>query len=404
MDLKDFIFNTSFHPASKMSFDELYAGLNKEVEDIYINKQVNGDLELYNYSVNCSFEKHWNEFTLIARGLILDVKNKKIVAMCLPKFFNYGEAWIKTSENEGISPELPKEGFTIGEKIDGSCCFVWMVDGEWHTSTRGSFFSEQAIWAEDFLRKNIKTEYLNPKFTYICEVIYPENRIVVKYDYAGLVLLSAYCGEEGENYGKECDRIYLDGIAQKTGLRRPKVYGYKSVDDLLKISETLKYDQEGFVVRFENGYRVKVKGREYCAVHRIISGCKPLTIWEMMSECQDLVAVKKLLPEEFWKDFDGIVSILTSKVELYLKQVKEFFEATKHLSDKEVGLMFTDNFLPVICKKFVFHCRKNKFLDEIEKPGKTRKSFFNYFRPTNNVLEGYKPTSSLTRFSQNDDL
>jgi hypothetical protein len=84
VEIENFV-NSRNHPVHLLSFDEIYAGLMIEVEAGYINKQVKGDLELFNYSVNATFEKHWNKFTLVARGLILCPTQKKVVALPMPK-------------------------------------------------------------------------------------------------------------------------------------------------------------------------------------------------------------------------------------------------------------------------------------------------------------------------------
>jgi RNA ligase len=54
-------------------------------------------------------DKAWNQFTLMARGLILCPSEKRVVATPIPKFFNYGEVL--------DVPELP---FNATVKMDGS--------------------------------------------------------------------------------------------------------------------------------------------------------------------------------------------------------------------------------------------------------------------------------------------
>ena len=40
------------------------------------------------YSSSCVYDGQWNDATLIARGLVLDVENQTVVATPFPKFFN----------------------------------------------------------------------------------------------------------------------------------------------------------------------------------------------------------------------------------------------------------------------------------------------------------------------------
>jgi hypothetical protein len=102
---------TSKHPAFSMPFDALYQGLQKELLDGNVSVVTSNDLELYNYTIQCQFDNLWNIFSLMARGLILCPKEKKVIAAPFPKFFNYGE----------LTYSLPSEPFSTTEKMDGCC-------------------------------------------------------------------------------------------------------------------------------------------------------------------------------------------------------------------------------------------------------------------------------------------
>ena len=127
------------HPAIRIPFDELYAGIMAEVNAGFINRQVKDDLELFDYSRSCTLEGHWNPFTIVSRGLILCPTKKQVICLGILKFWNYGET-LYLPENEE---------FRATTKYDGSCAFLWNYQDSWHCSTRGSFYSDQAMWAED---------------------------------------------------------------------------------------------------------------------------------------------------------------------------------------------------------------------------------------------------------------
>lgn len=104
------------HPARTIDFDELVQGLFEEVSNGNINVNYHPEfphLALFKYSQDCVTEKRWNKFTIMARGLILDLKNKKVVATPFIKFWNCNE--IINYENF-FSPE-----FLATEKVDGCC-------------------------------------------------------------------------------------------------------------------------------------------------------------------------------------------------------------------------------------------------------------------------------------------
>lgn len=382
------------HPVAKLDFDILYIELNKRVQEGLINKIIhpNGAFELFNYTNQCSFEKHWDIYTRISRGLILDISKKRLVNFSLEKFMNYLE------ENM----PLPNESFEITTKYDGSCIFLWFNEYEnsWDVSTRGSFNSDQAIWAKKYLYNNIELDHLIKGNTYIAEVIYPANRIVVTYDFQGLVLITAY-----DENGYEYSRKGLEWLSLTGGFRLVETKQYASVDELVKVAETLKLDTEGFVVRFTNGYRIKIKGQRYCYVHRLISNVTPLCIWEMLCNCEDMENVVKELPSEFKKDFLTIKDILTNTYNHLLGELISLNETFKDKSDKETGIFLQnqygkcENAEPRL-EGFVFACRKNNFLEEVVKKSRWRERFFKLFRPTNNVLPGFIPSNNLNRFSE----
>jgi len=377
------------HPARLMDFDKLREGLQDEVDAGYVNCQTDETLglEIYKYSNSCVYDKHWNEFTLIARGLILAPKEKEVVATPFPKFFNFGE----------INTDLPDEPFDTFEKVDGSLGIIFYWRGHWCVATCLSFTSEQSRWAEKWLQDNIPFWQLHVSSTYLSEIVYPENRIVVPYDYSGLVLLGIY-----DKFGQEVAYDFVKSLADHSKFGVASRHQYNSVDDILKICKTLPATQEGFVVRFANGYRVKIKGDDYCRIHRLISRCTPLAVWEAMCECDDLDALKKDLPEEFGKDLDNIRGILFNKYKNLLEEIWQAYNATVEMSDCDLGMAIQSGKLPFsrMALSYVFPCRKGSFCGKVSKPGKIRRSLFKRFRPTANVLEGYVPSTAINRFEE----
>ena len=81
-------------------------------ERIGITDRVEPDTDraLYCYTSKCVYDEAWTDITVLARGLILDLADRRIVATPFPKFFNIGEGG-------RTIPDLPFETF---EKLDGS--------------------------------------------------------------------------------------------------------------------------------------------------------------------------------------------------------------------------------------------------------------------------------------------
>jgi RNA ligase len=309
-------------------------------------------------------------------GQILDPDSKRVVATPFPKFFNVGE-------KADTIPDLPFETF---EKLDGSLIILFHHKGEWRTATKGSLGSDQAKWAAAQIRDSDLSS-LDTETTYLAEAVYPENRIVVHYSYTGLVLLGAYRGD-----GAEAGYDDLLTLGDRLGWRVAKRHSFASVSELLALAKTLPPSEEGFVLRFSNGLRLKVKGDEYCRIHRLVSRLTPLAMWEAMQADDDLEAIRRQLPEEFWADFDNIIAILQRHVSELVAAVKTQADTVAELSDKEVGLRL-DTF-PAEVRRFIFPYRKagGDLLS-----GRTRDLVFRSIRPDGNRLEGYAPSTAMNR-------
>lgn len=365
------------HPARTMHFDTLWEGLQKNKENGLINetKSENG-LSLFAYTQECVYSKSWNEFTLMARGLILNPADKRIVATPFPKFFNLGE-------REESIPDLPFETF---EKLDGSLIILFCHDGKWRCATRGSFSSEQAKWSQEWIEQ-FDLSSLDFSVTYLLEAIYPENRIVVSYNFSGLVLLAGYHED-----GYQLSYLELQWFSEDLGWRIAQRHAYSSVSDLLATTKSLPATEEGFVIQFVNGHRLKIKGEEYCRIHRMVSRVTPLAIWEAMEANDNLDAFRQQLPEEFWDDFDSIRYLLSNQISSLMSRLVDQAMELVEKSDKEVGLML-DSFEPEV-RRLIFPFRK---VGAGLLGSRYRKMVYQIIRPTNNRLDGYSPSSSMNR-------
>ena len=80
-------------------------------------------------------------------------------------------------------------------------------------------------------------------------------------------------------------------------------------------------DEEGFVVRFESGLRVKIKGDEYMKIARMLSQMSPLSFWESMENGKVKKEYLQQLPEEFRKDYEPVVQKLEDLYEKVLFEI-----------------------------------------------------------------------------------
>jgi len=382
------------HPARTLPFQTLRELLLRELEAGNVVRSERDGLELWTYTTVCQFDRRWTLASLLSRGLVLDPAASRVAATPFPKFFNWGE----------MSFDLPRTGFEVTEKVDGSLAILFSHAGAWRVVTKGAFESEQARWAGNWLRERCSQRGLRAGCTYLMEAVYPSNRIVVRYPFEGLVLLSAYDEE-----GVEFPRVDLAGVADACGFRLVSIREHPTIDGLLHVAEQLSHQEEGFVVRFPNGLRVKIKGREYCRIHKLISNCTPLAVWEGLLKGDDLDASLRDLPEEFRRDFQAIRGLLDVRLKETVDAIRRARNATAGLSDKALGLLLqSGGALPdgSVCPheigRFVFADRKLDIFRAVEGDRRTREGVFRLFRPGRNRLEGYTPSSAMNRFADAD--
>jgi RNA ligase len=362
------------HPARIYDYWILCNGLQRAIEAGHVHRQTSGSLSIYCYTKQCVYERAWTPITKMARGLIIDHEAARVVATPFPKFFNVGEG-----DHVSI-PDLP---FEVFEKLDGSLIILFWHDGQWRTATKGSFQSDQAMAASNWLA-GFNLDALVPGYTYLFEWCSPDNRIVVPYDQPELVLLSIYLAD-----GCEVPHALVTSLAGWFGWRAAMRYHFDSISDLIAHAKALPSTQEGFVMRFHDGTRLKVKGEEYCRIHRMISRCTPLALWEMMRAGDDLEALRRDLPEEFWSDFDAIEHLLDIQLYSLIREAKEEAHTTVHLTDKQIGLMEG-----LKHKSLVFTLRKYGGGNLTDYP-RSREALYRAIRPTGNKLEGYMPSRSM---------
>jgi len=315
--------------------------LNEMIQANYVKVQKHPTeaFYIYNYTPQAQYERVWNECTLMCRGLILD-DAYQIIARPFEKFFNLGEC---------EEQEIPKEPFEVFEKMDGSLGISYWVNDKIQIATRGSFDSSQAHKANELLYGKYKESIpkLIENYTYLFEIIYPKNRIVLDYGQEeSLVLLAVIDKETGED-------IEIPSIGF------PIVKKYDGLNDLHALSTEEASNKEGFVVKFKSGYRLKVKFEEYVRIHRIISNVSSVSIWENLKTGEPFDEVLAGVPDEFYAWVKATRKSLLDEFQLVLAKSKEDFKVFDNR--KETALYFLQCRYPAV----LFNMLDNKPLDQV---------------------------------------
>ena len=221
--------------------------LEKLISMWYISKTKHPYLPLYiyNYTPKTQYEKKWNDLTISHRWLIKD-ELWNIVARSFNKIFNYSElSWAR------LKSIKTHEKFNVIEKLDWSLLIVFFYNWERHTATRWSFSSEQAIKWKSMLDISV----LDSNYTYLFEIIYPENRIVLNYEWERLVFL----GKTDKEWN-----IYRDNIFEDTY----KEYWEMTIKELLELREQWWTNIEWYVC-YNGNDMFKIKTDEYVELHKL---------------------------------------------------------------------------------------------------------------------------------------
>lgn len=131
-----------------------------------------------------------------------------------------------------------------------------------------------------------------------------KNRIVI--DYQGeekLVLLAGF-----EINGNEID-VQTDYYKNNFDV----VKRYDNLKDYTILKNLIKDDQEGFVIRFDSGFRMKIKGENYLRLHKIMTNVSSISIWEYLKENKNINEIINNVPDEFMQYVKKIIDELRFK-------------------------------------------------------------------------------------------
>ena len=289
--------------------DDFYSAVDNGL--VTLRKHPELPLTIAGYTPLCQYSRAWNDTTRACRGLIYDHETMEVVARPFEKFFNW---------NEPGAPEPPKSDAIRMPKADGSLGIVFYYDGSWHVSTRGSFVSEQAIWAQRWLDEFVPTvhpQLLNPYVTYCTEIVFPQNRIVL--DYRGLetlILLDVISPNTGRSMRGEFTVAPFEHKVER-------VSAPFNPDDILNIGDG---EGEGYVYLWpHDNVRLKSKTQWYVDTHRVVTNLTERSVWEMMVSGRSLDEMKESIPEEFYGFVEKTHAEISEKVGTTVAEVGEVY-------------------------------------------------------------------------------
>jgi len=301
---------------------QLYSKMLLEGNIIEREHPDNPRIRIVDYTTNASFERVWNAVTLNCRGLIFDKVTRRIISLPFPKFFNFEE----------YKGGIPRKRPEITVQYDGSLGISYCLDNKIFWTTRGSFESEQAkvaqkIWNEKYWNKNIPAD-----ITLLVEIIHPSTRVAVNYNFVDLVMI----GARNINNGYDFSYDELCELARELGMPvTEKIEA--NTDEMVKKCAIMDSQKEGFVLRWNNGFRIKVKSAGYQKAHKIVCGLSDKVIAEAWDEGR-IVSLIKNLPEEFRGEIEEKASQLNSVLWSEIGKVRKMYEEIKDKNRNDFAL------------------------------------------------------------------
>ncbi len=289
-----------------------------------VRRHPDAELFVWNYTHRAQHEGYWTDETLACRGLILDGRGN-VVARPFQKFFNLGE-------HQDPYPEGP---FHVLEKLDGSLGVMYQTAGGPALATRGSFTSDQAVEGTRMLRERVRalSARFDPDLTYLFEIIYPENRIVV--DYRGrreVVLLGAVETRTGRS-------VLPAELPDLAGWPQARGFGMRAHprEVQAELGAGGGTELEGYVLYWPStGLRLKAKFDEYVRLHRLLTGVTASTVWDLLRHGHGLDELLANTPEEFTAWIQATVANLTSAYAALEGQALQLYAGRPHTPDRRL--------------------------------------------------------------------
>jgi len=276
-------------------------------------------LRIANYTQRAQFSSAWDEVTMQCRGLIFDADSLAVVARPWRKFWNLGDGRFP----ETLPENLPATPPTITRKLDGSLGISYALNGTRRIATRGSFLSDQAAWATEWIQRNHPRIAIPDGWTALWEIVYDGNRIVVRYQWEGLVCLGLVKIDTGEEMPLAEARAW----AESQGVRYVESFD----KPLAGLAAEDQDNEEGYVATWLNEgkppLKVKIKYSTYVKIHKILTGTSIVGVWEMLRDGKDISALTGGMPEDFCAWLDGLKARLLGEYRDLEQRALEAFRA-----------------------------------------------------------------------------
>lgn len=242
-----------------------------------IEEKAYGNIHSLNFTRNAFEKSAWDDMTIKARGMFVDIVKNKVAARSWNKFFNVGERPETKLDMLSSSMEFPAEAFV---KYNG---FLGMVSWDYEKNdfliaTKSSLVGEHAEWLKNDLYNCYSLQTLRDLENFIkandvtfvfecCDTVH--DRHIISYPSTQVVLLDIIYNQLEYKHYSYND---LTKIANTFGLVvKERAAVFTSWEEFFAWYNEVMEDGyeyhgvpvEGFVVTDANGFMVKIKTEYY---------------------------------------------------------------------------------------------------------------------------------------------
>ena len=238
-------------------------------EGYAINYRINEELGVVCLNYNQIESDMRQPIVIECRQLILEMGTWNVISISFEKFHNFAE---------DRTPDFDWSDFKTYEKLDGSILTFWHHKTHgWQIATRSvpdgsTSTGDSDMSFKDLVLLTLKdmgltfegvTSYMEPGYSYVCELCCPENQVVVQHQTRSLTLLAVRSIREP--YFKECDLETWSSWNPQFPLPLVTRYdGFSQEAILSNVQERNPIEHEGYVLVDKNFNRVKIKSDAYC--------------------------------------------------------------------------------------------------------------------------------------------
>ena len=231
-----------------------------------------------------------------------------------------------------------------------------MWEDEVRVTTRRRMNSEQALWAKLWINDHCNLTMFQSGYTYLFEIIYQTNTVIVNYPFEGLVLLAindegghelsydeVLCTARNIGFFMVTPRItalyseilwYCGGIDLTTQESMPPNYG-PFFSGALPVNTKR---QEGWVVKFKDGRRRKIVYSWWKEASGIVSLVHPQIIWLLVKH-DKIKEVLGNVPNHICVEINRIIQALGRNFMETVKHVEEHLMKLRNVSGETGGKM-----------------------------------------------------------------